>query len=350
MNWAELVSFDNLWQAARRARAGKRLRDAAARFERNLGPNLTTLRDELMSGAYRPGPYNTFTIYEPARRLISAAPYRDRVVHHALCAVIEPAFERGFIYDSYANRKGKGTHKALDRTTQYARQFEYVLQCDIRLFFPSLDHQILVARLARRIGDADIRRLCGLILDNSNVQETADFYFPGDDLFSPFERRRGLPIGNLTSQFWANVYMDPLDHFIKDDLGVKGYLRYVDDFLLFGASKRQLEEWRETIAKRAGERMRLVLHPRKTRIFPVTEGIPFLGFRVWPTHRRLLPDAVKRARRRLAKLADEPATARARLEAWIAHATHGDTWGLRWHLFRDLVLRSASSRSREQGS
>ena len=314
----------------------------------------------------------------------AAAPYRDRVVHHALCAIIEPLFERGFIYDSYANRKGKGTHRALDRATQYARRFEFVLKCDIRLFFPSLDHPILMSRLARRIGDGRVLGLCGLILDNSNAQEAADFYFPGDNLFTPFERRRGLPIGNLTSQFWANVYMDPLDHFVKDDLGVKGYVRYVDDFLLFGDSKRELQEWREAIGERAAGTMRLVLHERKTRLFPVSEGIAFLGFRVWPTHRRLLPGAVKRARRRLDAMfganralgsagklklspersgfpvgqasglrgASSPAAAKlnlAPLQAWIAHASHGDTWGLRRHLFKDLVLRSGSP-SKGKGS
>lgn len=149
--WAELVSFYHLWMAARRARKGKRFLAAAAKFERNLGPNLTALRDELITGSYRPGAYTTFTIFEPAKRLISAAPYRDRVVHHALCALIEPLFERSFIFDSYANRTGKGTHAALDRATQYARRFPFVLQCDIRLFFPSLDHRILMTRLARKI-------------------------------------------------------------------------------------------------------------------------------------------------------------------------------------------------------
>jgi len=189
--------------------------------------------------------------------------------------------------------------------------------------------------------------LCQQILENSNSQEPAVYYFEGDDLFSPFERRRGLPIGNLTSQFWANVYMDPLDHFVKDDLGVKGYVRYVDDFLLFGDTKQQLQQWRDHIAIRAGRDMRLLLHSRKTRIFPVSEGMPFLGFRVWPTHRRLLPDSVRRARRRLTAMfaaAREDPRAReelaSRLQAWIAHASHGDTWGLRRHLLHDLVLTS----------
>lgn len=212
--WEQIVSFDNLWQAARLARKGKRFCHSAARFERDLGQNLTALADELTTGTYQPGPYTTFTIYEPAKRLISAAPYRDRVVHHALCQVIEPLFESAFVFDSYANRQGKGTHAALDRATYFARRFPFVLQCDIRLFFPGIDHQILLRRLQRRIACPLTLQLCQRILENSNPQEPADFYFEGDDLFTPHERRRGLPIGNLTSQFWANVAMDPFDHFV----------------------------------------------------------------------------------------------------------------------------------------
>jgi RNA-directed DNA polymerase len=121
--WEAVSSFDNLWEAARLARRGKRFKHSAAVFDRDLGPNLLRLHDELRSGEYRPGGYTTFTIFEPARRLISAAPYRDRVVHHALCRVIEPLFERGFVFDSYANRRGKGTHAALDRATALARRF-----------------------------------------------------------------------------------------------------------------------------------------------------------------------------------------------------------------------------------
>lgn len=275
--------------------------------------------------------------------MISAAPYRDRVVHHALCRIVAPIFEKSFIADSYANRIGKGTHAALDRATHFARRFPYVLQCDIRLFFPSLDHRILLQRLERRIGCPRTLRLCETILDNSNAQEPAEFYFEGDDLFTPSERRRGLPIGNLTSQFRANVYMDSFDHFVKDDLGVKGYIRYVDDFLLFG-SKADLHGLREALRRKLDSSFRLLLHERKTRIYPVSEGIPFLGFRLWPTHRRLLPASVRRARRRFSTLMEtgDLLGARERVRAWIAHACHGDTYGLRRHLLRALVFRAFS--------
>jgi RNA-directed DNA polymerase len=341
-----LASFRNLHGAAMKARRGKRFTDGTARFHLNLAKNLVRLRDELRSGAYRPGPYRTFTIYEPTKRFISAAPYRDRVVHHALCNVIEPIFERSFIYDTYANRKGKGTHRALDRCTYYARRHRYVLQGDIRKFFPSIDHEILLGRLARRISDGEVMKLAKLILDHSNPQPAADYYFPGDDLFTPFERRKGLPIGNLTSQFWANVYLDPFDHFMKDELGAPGYVRYVDDFLVFGDEKKLLWEWLRE-AEEELVKLRLRLNESKTRIYPVDESIPFLGFRVFPTHRRLLPGAVRRARRRLKRLEQAWGEGRISMDeikssvgAWVAHAEHGDTWGLRRRLFAGAAFRA----------
>ncbi len=341
----KLTSFENLYQAARAAQRGKRFKPSVARFNHNLAENLVKVQDELRDGRYQPGPYRTFTIYEPARRYISAAPHRDRVVHHALCNVIEPLFERSFIHDSYANRVGKGTHRALDRCTEFARRFAYVFQGDVKQFFPSIDHRVLLERLAQRIWDPQVLALAGTILAHSNEQPAADFYFPGDDLFSPFERRRGLPIGNLTSQFWANVYLDPLDHHFRDELGAPGYLRYVDDFLVFSNNKEDLVFYREE-ARRRMEPLRLLLNERKSRIYPVTEGIPFLGFRVFPDQRRLLPDAVQRARRRMKRLAADYGNGRVDMKAvsqsvraWIAHASHGDTVGLRRCVLNDAVFR-----------
>lgn len=360
-SFERLCSFENLYEAARQSRKGKRFENSTARFHHDLAKNLVRLRDELLDGTYRPGPYREFTIYEPARRFISAAPYRDRVVHHALCQVTQALFERSFVFDSYANRKGKGTHRALDRCTHYMRRYRYVLQADVRLFFPSIDHEVLLERLGRKIRDARTLGLADLILRHSNEQPAAGFYFPGDNLFTPFERRKGLPIGNLTSQLWANVYLDPLDHLVKDQWGAPGYIRYVDDFLVFADDKRQLWKWLRGIrAALAG--MRLLLNERKTRVYPVEESIPFLGFRLYRTHRRLLPGGVKRARRRLARLSDGQAKGevsreqlQASVRAWIAHASHGNTEGLRRRLLEAVVIRagghsSASGRVVEQQS
>lgn len=309
-----------------------------------MARNLVQLRDELLSGAYRPGAYRTFTIYEPCRRFISAAPYRDRVVHHALCNVIEPIFERSFIFDSYANLIGKGTHRALDRCTHYARRHRYVFQGDIRLFFPSIDHQILLGRLARRIRDQRVLDLAGLILDHSNPQPPAEFYFPGDNLFTPFERRRGLPIGNLTSQFWSNVYLNPFDWFVKRELGCRAYLRYVDDFALFGDSKRELWQWREAIIEQLAC-FRLTIHEEAAQVTPVECGISWLGFVVYPSYRKVRRQNVVSFRRRLKNRAIAYRSGEigfeelnATVQGWTNHVRYADTWGLRRRILSSHAL------------
>ena len=227
--WSQITSWENLLLAARKARCSKRKRPNVARFEADLEMELMELRSELLERKYMPGQYRSFYIYEPKKRLISAAPYRDRVVHHALCNIIEPIFERAFIHDTYANRKGRGTHRAVDRFTEFCRKNRYVLKCDIKKYFPSIDHDILYGLIARRIKDPDVLWLIKLIIDSSNAQEPVFAYFPGDDLFTPYERRKGLPIGNLTSQFFANIFLNGFDHFVKRELGCRHYIRFVDD-------------------------------------------------------------------------------------------------------------------------
>ena len=185
--YPKVSDWDNLYLAYRKARKGKRGRPPAATFEYDLESNLVQLRQELATKTYTPGDYYSFYIHEPKRRLISAAPFRDRVVHHALCNVIEPIFERGFIHDSYANRVDKGTHRALDRAQQFARRFRYVLQCDVRQFFPSIDHAILRNILARKIADKDVLWLIDRILESGIgvLSEQYDMHwFPGDDLLA----------------------------------------------------------------------------------------------------------------------------------------------------------------------
>jgi retron-type reverse transcriptase len=296
------------------------------------------LGDALQSGAYQPGPYHNFYIYEPKKRLVSAAPFPDRVVHHALCQVTQPLFEKKFIYDSYANRRGKGTHKALDRAHNWVRRYPYVLKADLRKFFPSIDHQILLQTIARTIACRPTLNLCRQIIGGGAGVLASEYpihWFPGDTLLTPIERDRGLPIGNLTSQLWGNVLLNRLDHFVKETLRVKGYLRYVDDFLIFGHDKAGLWAARDAIADFLVS-LRLTLHPDKCHVMPTAKGVPFLGFRLYPTHRRLLSDSLRRARRRLkwqrkALAAGEltPAEFRRSLASWIGHAKHGDTYHLR---------------------
>jgi len=209
------------------------------RFLADLEPNLCGLQRELEAGCYQPGEYRTFWIRDPKVRQISAAAFRDRVVHHALTRILEPIFERRFTDFSFASRKGFGQHPALRKARAACARYPYVLKCDIRKYFPSIDHAILKDLLARVIKCRRTLELAGRIIDGSNEQEPAEAYFDGDDLFTPYERRRGLPIGNQTSQFFANVYLNPLDHYVLRELRPALYLRYVDDFLLFGDDKKR---------------------------------------------------------------------------------------------------------------
>jgi len=227
-----IASFGALYDAWRRAIKGKRRKPGAAAFTAGLETNLLRLERELRDQTWQPGHYVTIEIRDPKHRIVSAAPFRDRVVHHAVCAVVAPIFERGFIDHSYANREGKGTHRAVKRYERWRDAYGYVLRCDLYRYFPAIDHAILKQDLRRRIACPDTLWLLDTIIDGSNKQEPVDLYYPGDDLFTPFRRRRGLPIGNLTSQFLANVHLDALDHFVTEILGAP-YLRYVDDFALF---------------------------------------------------------------------------------------------------------------------
>ena len=223
--YPQICDFINLYRAYRAAARGKRGRPDVAAFEFDLESNLLRLQEELLHHTYRPGPYRHFTIFSPKRRKVSAAPFRDRVVHHALVCVIEPIFERRFIHDSYACRVGKGTHAALDRCQTFARWRPYVLQCDVKQFFPAVDHVILRRILARPIADEDVLWLIDRILDSGAgvlANEYDMVYFPGDDLLAAL-RPRGLPIGNLTSQFWANCLLNELDQFVKRELRCPHY-------------------------------------------------------------------------------------------------------------------------------
>ncbi len=199
-----LVSWENLIAAARSARKGKPRSRGLCSFEAAREQSLVELRDELRAGTYQPAPLRTFEIYDPKPRVISAAPYRDRVVHHALVQVLEPLWERSFIHHSYACRRGKGTHRALEACSHFARRHAWVLRADVRKFYPSVDHEILLGLLRRRVQSGPVLNLIQRILAIGDGERAPLTYFPGDDLFSPVERSRGLPIGNLTSQFFAN--------------------------------------------------------------------------------------------------------------------------------------------------
>jgi retron-type reverse transcriptase len=337
--WIDVIDFDNLLKASFQAQRGKRFQENVLAFNYDLESNLLRLQEELVAQSYQPGRYKTFQIVEPKKRMISAAPYRDRVVHHALCNVIAPIFEQMFTPDSYANRKGYGTHRALRRFIEYARSHRYVLQCDVRKYFPSIDHQILKSIVRRKIKCPHTLWLIDAIIDASNEQEPVDHFFPGDDLFAPYERRRGLPIGNLTSQFFANVYLNGFDHYVREKLKVRAYVRYVDDFALFGDDRNRLGDARGAIEEYLAE-LRLKIHPVKSQLYETRHGANFVGFRVLPGRLRVRTENLRRARRRLRLLQANYRDGDIDLgklteciRSWIAHLEHGDTWRLRERVF-----------------
>lgn len=328
--FARLIDPLHLLRCAKVAARGKRRKPDVAAFLVDQERECLLLARELESGAYATGPYMAFWIRDPKPRLISAAPFRDRVLHQALVSIAEPLFERRFIAHSYACRVGKGTHRALYRGHALAQRRPFVLKGDVVKFFPSMDHGIAKQALRRVIADRRFLAVFDGVIDASNEQEPiTPHWFPGDDLETPYVRRKGLPIGNLTSQFLANVVLDRLDHFICDDLGYGEYVRYCDDFLVFGASREGLWEVRRAVVEELG-RLRLRLHDRKGGVIGTRSPVPFLGFVLHGARRRLQRQAVVRADRRLRRRAAEVTVGRrtvaelqASIRSWAAHAAHG---------------------------
>ena len=341
--YPQIIELENLLLSARKAQKGKRFRYNVLDFNYHLETELIKLQKELTDKTYQPGNYRTFRLTNPKSRLISAAPYRDRVVHHALCNVIAPIFEKTFIYHSYANRVGFGTHRALKKFTHFARNSRYVLQCDIKKYFPSIDHIILKQLIRRKIKCPDTLWLIDAIIDNSNEQEGVIDYFPGDDLLTPVNRRRGLPIGNLTSQFFANIYLNSFDHFVKEQLKIRKYVRYVDDFALFDDDWQILADARLAIEEYLAQ-LRLQIHPIKSQLFATKIGASFLGFRIFPNRIRVRNNNLHRGRRRLRKLQKDYSCGiisrekvNQSIQSWFAHLEHGDTWQLKQQIFASLT-------------
>lgn len=316
----QVVDFYRLRAAARRARRGIALGSDAAAFLAELEPNVLRLQRELRDGRYRPGPYRTFRIRDPKPRTISAAPFRDRVVHHALCAAMEPIFERYAVDHSYACRRGLGTTAALARARELARRHAHFIKLDVSAYFESIDH----ARLREQ--------LAGLCRDGRVFALAARFIAAGAPGSPP---GKGLPIGNLTSQHFANLHLGLVDHLVQDSLGAGPWCRYMDDMLLFGDDAGRLAEARSAIADFLDQRMGLALRLSACRTGRVADGVPFLGFRIWPHHMRL--DRARRLRlgRQLRAIAngirtgvlDEPAAV-ARVASLCGWAAMADTRAL----------------------
>ncbi|MCF7872386.1 helix-turn-helix domain-containing protein [Candidatus Woesearchaeota archaeon] len=278
INYSNLCSQDNLELAFRKARKGKTLKPYVIEFEKNLNENLLQLRNELLMLTYKPKPLTTFILRDPKTRKISKSDFRDRVIHHAICNIIEPTFEKSFIDDSYANRIGKGGLNAIKRFDYFKRKISknntnncYVLKADIKHYFPSVNHNILLNLLEQKITDENILNLIKIILENHESKTL----------------HHGMPLGNLTSQLFANIYLNELDQYVKHKLKAKHYIRYVDDFVILSKNKQELRNFEQKIKTFLTQKLKLELHPEKTKIIDLKHGINFLGFKIFYHYKTL---------------------------------------------------------------
>ena len=327
-----VASWDNLFLAASKARRGKSRRPDVEEWWMRRETELAALREELLSGSYLPGAYRFFEIHEPKRRLIAAAPFRDRVLHHALCHRLAPLLQRRFIARSFSCQIGKGTTAARECCRHLTNRHAYVLKCDVAKFFPNIDHEILLAKLAGVVRCGSVLALIAKILASYRTGgEVPSPVFPGDDFLAAAARPRGLPIGNLTSQLWGNFYLDALDHWLTETCRCGDYVRYTDDFLVFANDKAQMWELRAGIAGQlTGVRLRLA--EAKSRVLATCEGVPFCGFRFRPGLRPRILGATKRRFERRRRMWTKRRAFRrlsATVFAWYQFSREGNSSGLR---------------------
>ncbi len=327
----EIISLKNLILAEKKARKGKTKKGYVKKFEENIAYNLKVLHDELKNETYMPRPLKSFILRDPKTRQISKSIFRDRIVHHAICNVIEPIYEKIFIYDSCANRKGKGTFFAIHRFGKFQRKVTdnfskeaYCLKADIKHYFREVDRIILIDILERTIKCKKTINLIKLILNN-------------------FDGELGMPLGNLTSQFFANVYLNDLDYFVKHNLGARFYIRYVDDFVILHKSKKQLELWKEEIEIFLKNKLKIELHPDKSKIIPLSKGIDFLGFKIFYYFKTARKRNVKSFKKNLNNLEEAYLLGNlteekfsAKIEGWLAHIVWGNTYNLRSNLAGEI--------------
>ena len=332
--WQELCSIDNLFLAYTRARKHKTQKQYVIEFEKGLQKNLLRLQWELLTFTYYPRPLEVFTIRDPKTRKISKSDFRDRIVHHALCNIIEPIFDRTFIYDSYANRLTKGTFKAVERFEYFKRKVSknnqqdcYILKADIKHYFETVDHNVLIKIIQRKIKDRNILWLIKIILSNHKISIEG----------------KGMPLGNLTSQFFANVYLNVFDHYVKETLRIKYYVRYVDDFVILSNSENELINYKEKINAFLLRELCLELHPEKTRIVSIHLGVGFLGLRIFENHSLLKKTNIRKFKNKLSELIYDYDNKKIDydtiydlLEGWTAYIKNANTYNLKNKILHPL--------------
>ncbi len=292
LNFCDVISLENLFRAWKRFRKGKRSKKEVAEFEFNLEENLFSLCNELIIGKWKPDPYKAFYVQDPKLRKIHKASVRDRVLYQALYQALYQVFDKTFIHDSFASRDDKGTHKGVERLEQFSRkvsrnytQQAFVLKCDIRKFFDSIDHQVLKSLVGKRVHDEELLDLLNKIIDSFKVTQG-----------------KGLPLGNVTSQVFANIYLNELDQFCKHTLKTKYYIRYCDDFVIVHNSRDFLQECILKIQSFLTDNLRMELHPNKVTIRKLNTGTDFLGYVSLPHHKVLRTRTKRRMLNKIRKL------------------------------------------------
>ena len=347
--YEKIYQFDNLYKAYRLAARGKRHKPDVIRFELNLSENLWRLHDELESRHYCPSPYYHFTIHDPKTREIQALFFPDRVVQRSLCDnVLQPWFENRLVYDCAACRKGKGTHFAMRRLTGFLGEFYrkhgtkgYILKCDIRKYFDSVDHDVLKWQL-RRFPEQEVREFLYQIIDSYHA-----------------DTGKGLPMGNQSSQWFALYYLDGIDRIIKEKYRIRWYTRYMDDLVLLHPDKDLLQRCLAELGEYAANVLKLEFN-QKTQIFPVSQGVDYLGWYFYLTDtgkviKRLRTNNKRRFKRRLKRFQREYAEGRTdftairrSLVSYNGHLCHGHTWKLRKEIYRHFILSRSVGDSGEQ--
>jgi len=345
--FSKIIIEKNLFIAFHDASIKKRFRSTILNFEKNLAENILELQKNFLNKTYKHGEYRHFRLFDPKEREISAAPFQDRVIHHAICQIMEPIFDKKFIYDSFACRITKGSHKAIKRLQELLRKnikkskslSIYALKCDVSKCFPSINHEILLKILNKKIKDENAMRLLKEVISSYESDNKYNELFPPDSHFRT-KLPRGIPIGNLTSQLFVNIYLNELDQYIKHRLKVKYYVRYVDDFIILAKNKETLHQLTEKIRFFLYDRLYFTLHPKKIRILPSYLGIDFLGYLIFKDHIRLRSYNVKTFRKRLRRfqklyLAHKISQQKIQesITSWLAHAEHADTYNLRKAIF-----------------
>ncbi len=322
-----IISVENLLAAWQEFLVGKRSRRDVQGFERGLMSNIFSLHHDLTTKQYQHSAYEAFNISDPKPRNIHKASVRDRLLHHAIYRVMYPFFDKTFISDSYSCRIGKGTHKAIKRFQRFAYQTSsnhtrtvWVLKCDIKKFFANIDHSILLGVLKQYIPSPGTMRLLENIIYSFQT-------IPG----------KGLPLGNLTSQLFVNIYMNEFDQFMKHELKTRFYVRYADDLVVLSADRNRLNSLVSQIQQYLSEKLYLTLHSKKVSIQTMASGVDFLGWVHFPTH-RVLRTATKR--RMIQRVHDYPTPET--LQSYLGLLRHGETYDMRQQLLSSYWLSSSS--------